>query len=83
MECLINFGLGIFLFAIATIDGVNGYLKMINEKAKIGKERAKTLKLLSNFVEYHLALMQLSDRDQESFFPKLYLNFLSILFFIL
>lgn len=66
VACLISFGLGIFLFAIAAIDDVKNDLRVINEKAKFKRKRLHALKRLANFVQFHSSLKQLGHHIYET-----------------
>lgn len=61
--CLINFGLGIFLFAISAIDNIKNGLKSMNRAAAGTKQKQlQILKHLSYFVQCHSTIKKLSNR---------------------
>lgn len=61
VACVIAFGLGIFLFLLAAAKDIKTDLRLLNKCAKITKNQLRSLKRLSDFIEFHLRLNELSN----------------------
>lgn len=60
VACLVATGLGAFSFELSMTTHVKTDLKLINESAKMKENRLSTLKRLSEFIEFHSRLKELS-----------------------
>lgn len=70
--CVMNLAVGSFLYAIGLCDFIKGYLLSINQNARARADPSILLEQLTEFLEMHSSLKQLSEHTLRNLFCLVY-----------